>query len=636
MILVSEKDRIKDSITTSSDLWKGLGAVCAVLFYEAFLGLWRLYVRPSPDFQYLEFFSNFLNYLTLSQYLGNDFPRLIQLGFDSDYPLGFAILPWLIVGWGAQELFLNNPWFLNIFFTIPIALVPAFMPWSKKQCTFYWGIIFFFPGTQILLKGFNPQAPILVYSLVALLAYFSYLRAPRKDKLIAFFMFAWLAMSIKHLGVFYFAIFFLTTLVWRFLRSEKPTLELGLALLLALSLIPVYPIESLGFYLSHVITAHNPYFSMWQFLIILFVSLVGGTFGMLALKRRMGKNNLATLLSAPMLLIGGMIVWFLCTYLQLSSMVSVLSAGLCVILSFIAGGWFIIKNDATSVDALEVLVTSNLFGYSTALYLSLVGHTSYIFILPLLLMIALLLNQVTCIQKLVKISILMVFLSNFFPSQQLISQLFDAHNYYFRIFNTIDQNPLGWQKSHLAGARKDLIKILERYDYDLSFYESGIKVGCFGIDLDMFGFHFDVLTHFPTPDSNKIFQDSFFKLYFASIKERDLNIFDSWIERAQIPILIAKRPRAEDSLKQLLDKALSDLIAQASEASEVWHFERDLFEILMLRLRMRPDLAAHYSHDSFGFGEEVFDFFIHKEIRPRRTSITGPNYYLYREIQVGR
>ena len=160
MMLLNE-NRMSGKLTEPSDSWKGVGAFCAVLFYETFLSLWRLYVSPSPDFQYPEFFSNFNDYLVLSQYLGNDLSRLIQLGFDSDYPLGFALFPWLITGWGLQDLFLLNPWLVNLFFTIPMALVPAFMPWSKKQSIFYWVLIFFFPGTQIFLKGFNPQAPIL-------------------------------------------------------------------------------------------------------------------------------------------------------------------------------------------------------------------------------------------------------------------------------------------------------------------------------------------------------------------------------------------------------------------------------------------------------------------------------------------
>ena len=65
-----------------------------------------------------------------------------------------------------------------------------------------------------------------------MISYFSYLRNPRKDKLVAFFIFAWLAIAIKHLGGFYFVICFLTVFLWRFLRFEKPVIEMYLAALL--------------------------------------------------------------------------------------------------------------------------------------------------------------------------------------------------------------------------------------------------------------------------------------------------------------------------------------------------------------------------------------------------------------------
>ena len=620
----------------ASQRWKAWGAVCAFLVYELYLFAWRLYVDPSPDFQYPEFFSNFNNYLILSQYLGNDVFRLIELGFDSDYPLGFALFPWLISGWGLQDIFLSDPWLLNIFFTAPLAFLPVLTNWSKGRCCFYWLMIFLFPGTQILLKGFNPQAPILVYTLCAFCCYFSYLREPGKDKLAAFFLLAWVAISIKHLGAFYFTIFFLTLFVWRFLRREKPWLEVRMAFLLGICCYPFYPIDGLIFYFSHVVTSHNPFFSLGEFFLILGLALFGGTFSLLLLRRFMGKEKMGRRFGVIWIPVAAVLFWQISIYVPLNPTQSMVAAAVCVLVTFLMGVFLILRFDFRCVPSLESFLVWNLLGYSSALYLSLVGHTSYIFLLPLMLMVWFCCSEVESYFRGMVLILGFGLMSQFFPTQKTISRILEDDQFYYRLFNTEGQNPLGWQKNHLAKARKELVQILEAYLYEMERYENGLSIGCLEVDLDVFGFYFDVQTYFPIPNSNKIFPDSIFKVHLGNIKRGNLQFFDKWHIGGWIPVLIAETPKGEESLDKLLRDEIEDLKNQADEGSEIWRFEKELLKIFILHLRMNKALQAYYEKHQFHFGDRVFDVYVHTSIPKRKLSPRGANYYLYQQIQMGR
>ena len=634
----------KSSSTQSTVLWKVLGGICAFCFFEAFLYIWRKEVDPFPDYMYLEFFSIFNNYLVLSQHLGNDLLKLIMLSGQQDYPFGFFAFPWLISAFGAQDFFLNDPWFFTIFMTLPLAFLPLVMNWSRARILWYYLLIFLFPGTQILLKSWNVQTLIVAYTFCALTIYFSYLREPRPYKIILFLLFAWLSITIKHLGAFYFTIIFLTIFLWRILRREKPKLELAAAGFLALSTLPLYPSQSL-YYLPWVIQSHNPYFSGIAYLVLGALVLVAGTLGLVMLQRHLGSQPLPRFFQSIWWLLGGMILWKLILYIPLGELGTHLAAAGCLIVTIGGSFIFIRRFQCRSAEALRTLLLINLFGYSSVLYLSLVGHTSNIFLLPMMLLLFIWIEQVIHFKKVLVAGAVFLVYGNFFPSQHLFDAYLGDDEAYRRLFNTEEQNPLGWDKSQLSKSRRDLIRIFELYEYPDSLYEEKIKIGSIDINMEAFGFRADYVLHFPEIETLELLKERRIKKAIDAIshwhgtgkRERIDDLFSSWVKKGLVPVLISPIHAEDDDEEEFLPEqrmkeAVDNLLEMEIDESEIKEIDDEIIKILIPYILSRPSLEKKYDFHGFHFGEDEYQVMVHQSLQERETPPSGPNYYLAREL----
>lgn len=616
-----------------SEFWKVLYGVLAILSFEALLFLWRSHVEPSPDYQYPEFFSNYINYLVISKYLGNDWNTIIKLGFDSDYPLGFAVFPWLISGWNIQNIFISNPWLWNLFMTIPLALLPIFTNWNKKQTLVYFLLIFFCPCTQVMLKGFNPQSPIIVYALCALALLLGKRQDKNKARILAFLIFSGLAISIKHMGAFYFVIIFMCLIAWQFLRYQSALKEICLGLLLVLICMPAYPLEGLKFYLAHVVTSHNPFLSMWAFLVYLGLSLVAVALVLCVLRKKQGKAEFPDLFNSDYFVIISLVTWFLIPWLQISRLQSVIFSGIIVLLMILISVYLVKCYDCTSEKALKGLIAFYLIGFSSAMYLSLVGHTPYIFMLSVSFSVYLFIDSNKINISAIMILIIFLIISNFFPSHLTMRQKFEDADYYTRLFITEIQNPLGWQRNPLKNARQELIKILESYHYSPEQYEEGIKIGCIDLDLDMFAFLYDVQNHFPNSHSNKILPEELFRKNLQNlILNQDTEFLNADLKSGEIPIFIYRSIPANE-IQALSKETFSDFQKNVLPHKKFWEMEEDLIRIIILHLNQSPEILRNYRRNHFRMGDHIFEVLVHKSLKLRTKAADGPNYYLQKLLK---
>ena len=609
--------------------WKFLYACGAFLFYVLAFRLWQGVVTPSPDFQYPEFYSNFVNYLVLSKYIGNDFFYILGVSFDSDYPLGFSLFPLVISFLGLQDVFIQDPWLLNLVFYLPLCAIPLLFDWERRRAILFYLIAWFFPVTQIVFKGFNPQTPIILMALLSLCFYFRYLQSLRKSHLLGFLFFAWFAIIIKHLGVFYLGVFFLTVFFWRILRREQPILELKLAVILAIFSLPFYPLEGVKFYFSHVVSAHNPVLGTLGFFIFSLTALTL-IWGILMLLRRIeGSGELPLVLRTPTLLWTCFSLTALYLLADTDADYSVLLSVITLCMGLLATAILITRYNLTTPRGLSYLVCVSLFTASTTLYLSMVGHTAYIGYLPLLLILVLMVNEVS-LKTLGPWLTLMVCvgLSNFFPSRDQISKILGDEHFYFRFFYTVDQNPLGWQKNPLFEARQDFVRILELYQYDFGLYQEGLPMDSIDLDLDVFGFLYDFKNHFPTPKTDLVEPEEFIRDHFAQIKNRDFSIFQKWLEEGKILVFL-QESRSNSDLDLRLEEALSELEKEVSTGSLN---KNDILLLYSLYLETLEDFSIKYRSYEIDLGSRSYRVMIHPKLKGRSIPANGPNYYLTKHI----
>ena len=581
--------------------------------------------------------------MVLSQYIGNDITTLVDLSGLRDYPLGFFIFPWCVASVGLQQLFLSDPWLLSLFMTVPLIFITNMMNWSRKRVFWYLVLILLFPGTQILVKSWNVQSLIVTYTLCALVAYFSYLKDPRLYKIILFTLFSWLSITIKHLGAFYFTIIFLTIFLWRFLRGEKPFLESFIALFLMFSALPLYPFESFS-YLPWVIQSHNPYFSGVTYLLCGALILIAGIFGLICLRRHRKQYVNLSLHSCVSWLIAGVLLWKLILMIPLTELETHIAALIFLLLTLGSSIFVVRKYNPSSFTVLQILLFINLFGYSSVLYLSLVAHTCTIFLLPMLLFLFLWIEYVSCRRQVTVAALTFLIYINFFPSQDFFTDYLGDDEVYRRLFNTDQQNPLGWERSGLSQSRRDLIKILEMYDYPTSMYEQKLKIGSTNIELESFGFTADYIRHFPEVESREPLEEEHVRNAVDAIhdwqnnnrKESLDSLFSSWVRDGIIPVMItpSANNKDEDFLPgERLKQALKAFTEREVEDSELEQLGDEVVKILIPYILLRPQLIQQFHQHALFYSDAEYDVFIHKSVNSRTNSSRDYNYYLARELR---
>jgi|GEM_PF-2007857 hypothetical protein len=611
--------------------WRWGYSCCGLLLFFSWFQIWRYVTSPSPDFQYPEFFSNFINYLVLSQSIGNDFFYIITLGFNSDYPLGFSLFPFLISLFGMESVFLEDPWRLNFFFYLPLCFLPLLFDWSRSRVILFFFTLLFFPVTQIMLKGFNPQTPIIIFTLAAICCYLRFLDTNRKLHLAGFVFFAWFAIIIKHLGVFYFGVFFLTLFFWRILRKEKPWLECKLALSLIVLCAPFYPLEGLRFYLSHVVQAHNPILGTFGFFTLSAVVMALIWVVLILLRKHQRGATLPLLTNSVLVLLVCCSLTVFCLWADTDASHSLALSLMTLISGLFLAGVLIIRFDLSSTRALSYLLCVSFFTACTTLYLSMVGHTAYIGYLPLLLLLVLTIHESPMEFQLFSLLLVFVAISNFFPGREAISRSLDDEHFYFRFFYSVYQNPLGWDQNPLPAARNEFVKILESYEYDQIYYETGLPMASVDLDLDVFGFLYDLKTYFPIPKTNQLEPQDFVGDHLHELKNGDFSVFHDWVEREQVLVFFREHKPHQDP-GTAMENILGEFIQEASADPGIIG-ERDVLSLFSMYLEILRGSDRAYRSHLFKIGEKSYEVLVHPLLKRKQFPSEGPNYFLYKQIR---
>ena len=611
-----------------------LAAFIAITFFELFLWYWRKTVEPFPEFIYLDFLTNFDNFLFLSKYLGDELVEVLKDVAYTDYPYGFYIFPWIIVSLGLQDQFLADPFKVCIFMTIPMGFITFGLDWKLEKKIFFYLAVFFLPCTQILLKGFNPQAFIVVYSFFALILYFSYLRRPHWAKLLGFLIFALLSTSIKHLGVLYFALAFPIMILWRFLRRESPQLEILLCFSLAILSFPFYPSGSYE-YLAWVVEAHSHFFTASSFFLLFALCGLLGVLTLFLMRKKMGSQTIPEFfLGLPALAIS-FCLWMAPIMYSLDQERSLIAGVTILIIALCSMAALILKFDCRSHNALGLLLFLHMYGYCAFLYLSYVGKSHYIFFLPILLIFFLYLNQSRTRKGPMTVIVLCILFSNFFPPLTKYCRFIKDEEFYGRFYSTLDQNQLGWQKSFHSQKQKVLIDFFESIEFKPEHYEHGVNIKCSELDIRSFftfpncRYHFPRLEHSgPIPEPLIAeFIPKFREMYkkYPNYKDWKLPTFEEWARQGVIPIMILDpllcQKLPTESISNMMTRSLDDIVDFNGPIGLILSFY--LFSV-------DPEIQRYYNVETLILpgSQGPFKAFVHKSLKRRKSKPSGPNFYL--------
>ena len=221
--------------------------------------------------------------------------------------------------------------------------------------------------------------------------------------------------------------------------------------------------------------------------------------------------------------------------------------------------------------------------------------------------------------------------SNFFPTPQGCDSIFDHGEVYQRLFNTVDQNPLGWTESHHWEARRQLINILESHEYSPYQYNKELEIGSPDLDLGaFFGFpnfqhHFPSLNDNFLPEADIIFAlKSLRRLSLEDFFEEESSfaLFDNWIKRGIIPILVIDSSEYHSLPLETLRKISNE------DEDDLSEFIEPIIRLYFYYIQNHLSLVEDYFQYSLSYADRRFQIYIHKDIPQRTHPKNGPNYYL--------
>ena len=608
-------------------------------------------MNPSAEFLYFDFYIKFKNSLLLtlnSNVVGVNlienpllFTKLVSVG---DYPRGFFLISWLISLLGLQKLFLVQPYHLIHGLIIALMFFPLLFNWGIRRVVFYYVLVFFFPITQIMLKGLNIESNIIIFLLFAIFSYRSFLIKSNPTKLILFILFTWLAIIIKHLGLLYAGTIFLAIFIWRFLRKEFPIMECFLCILVLVLSLPFYPENSMEYFIW-VVEAHSEIISFKLLTVLGVIGLISIFILSVFLRSKQGEKDI------PLEKIS-LVTFLICFLFSQSFPVFSLeqSESLLIGVTILCLGFSILVfgitfYDLKSRNGLILIIFLITFSIASFLYFAHIAKTIYILFLPLFTLLILVVESLKSITKAGLLCVFFIIYSNFFPSEKFLHEISALINseYTFEfnrnLFNSLDQSPLNWQKSHVTSTRKMLAQIFELYEYPKDHYENGIITYSNDFNIKDFFYFPSFEYNFPELETNTLFNigdiEEIHRLQpikllvdrvsgIQSSARTNIDFikpeFRNWTNDGLIPVIILdnySKRKPEDNLQDLNDK---DEIL-----SVIMNFYGSF-------LKNNIDSLEPYNVHQIKFADESYNIFIHKSIELRDISSSQKNYYLWEEI----
>ena len=452
-----------------------LRAIIALLFSGIFLGSWIFYIEPLADKDaVLQLYFPLLNYLKGAEIAGLEHQFLVEEFFSDAYPDGLAIFGWVISFCGLGPLVLEEPYWFPLFLFFPVAVSLYVFPLSRRGFGLFF-LIFFLPAVQISLKGFSPHAFNVFYSFAGILCYLKYYRRSRIEWLAAALLFFWLSMIFKHMGVVHYGSFLAAHLLWQISGRARPRFENLILWLLPISALPLYPLENSAQYFQTTFS-HSPNLSMRSLslgLVLLVFIISIAVFILIRLKRR--RQELGTGKEVCRWFGSSFLVWLILflpfwLWTEPSSERISLWLGLLVLLvgySLIL--WVLYYYPTPSIRGFFILLCLLLLTHHTALYISWLAKSSYLFFLPQIMIVWTWFLHRPRPGRVFLCFGLVLLISNFFPSLGVLEgdpKLKKFASIYFEGFKSIHQNPLGWERSKVRRLRHQLVQVLEKVNLE--------------------------------------------------------------------------------------------------------------------------------------------------------------------------
>lgn len=440
-------------------------SILIFIAYGFVLMLWIYLVQPYPDRDSVsQFYFPMLNYLKSSQIIGNDFGFLKTL-IPIEYPSGALLIPAMISVIGLQDIFIQHPWLINSFLLLIFSLSMALLVNTDNKFLIVLAL-FFFPGTQIALKNFNLHSLNVIFFFGGVVFYLEYLRSNRKLFLYTALALLWYACIVKHMGIIFFVTGCLTLLIWRVYRHESVWKICFTGVVILTASFPFYSQSGFMRYLEGIML-HNPSLNSTQIALstlicLIVVVLMWFSGARLSLRRK----------SIPEYSYNGLLPIILSILIcWITSLDSDFNSRFCMVISALIGVGLILnlvlRHDISSLKGLKVLYILISLTTALVLYFSMLAQVSMIFYPSLY--VALILTFESNPKSKLKLALVFSFIviSNFFPDLDTLEELIASRGVgiYVRGFNSLHQNPLGWQKSQVSILRESIQKNLTNLEF---------------------------------------------------------------------------------------------------------------------------------------------------------------------------
>ncbi|MCO4782177.1 MAG: hypothetical protein KC646_07590 [Candidatus Cloacimonetes bacterium] len=413
---------------------------------------------PFPDRDGLaQIFYPHLNYLQLSPVVGNDFWGLTCVGSQL-YPSGFFLLSALVSSLGLQGLFFQNPWLIHLVLLSALSLIAGLLPVPRKARLYFVLILFFFPPTQLLLKGYNPHAYNIIFSVLGMVFFYRYLLNRSVVFLILSALAFWFSCTIKHMGVIHFLSFFCARLFVTIGNDKLEWKELFVFTLVLIFTYPFYDFSLLSQYIHQTSLHHGDVTYLIQTSLLLCLGVLVISLVYLYIPE-LKKHRV--IFDYRVLLLHILAICIVSTYSSYLnySILFMVSAIFGVSLFF----YIALKGRLKTVRASFLLTIVSSLTVSCLFYFSHLGEATPIFFFSLYLLLFLLFLRKKS-QTFYRITLLVCIIwSNFFPTS-IFSHLEWTH-ISTRGFNITHFNPWSWSKSYMKPMIESVGVELEQYDF---------------------------------------------------------------------------------------------------------------------------------------------------------------------------
>lgn len=430
--------------------------------------LWFFHVQPLPcgDGQ-TRLCRPVQSYLYLAGMDDFSHGALVRASRDTEYPTGYAILARITYWLGLRKLIMQEPFYLSFLLFVPLALVFLLSGEGWKPGRLFLSVLLFgfFPPVQLSLRSLSPHGFITIFAFAGIYLWQKGWEQNSRLIFIPGLLLLWLAVTIKHLGLWLACGFLFVFILWSFLRRENRRKAVFISLFFVFLCLPWYPpgsfidyFHGLSYYknLSHIVSS-----------LVMALSVIGGFF-FLAVRQR-GKGRIFPVFKGGILLC----FFFLLVVWVLTKIIVIDKQGLnqfTVILIF--GGYFFLlflvsrlRFDGSYGFWFLLFYVSFLNG--AILYFSRFGYNAYLWYFSLL--IALFLTIIQTENRFILLLFLLLFavISNFFPPLSY----FQARNHSLRElrsdlnFCTFTDHHLSWRKWQLRPLRDRLLEFLSLHKF---------------------------------------------------------------------------------------------------------------------------------------------------------------------------